>query len=74
MCEQNYTTLTSDMYQNNHTAILENILWNLNMSVFSSSWMVLFGPVWQPRVVLHPLFVGSFLPLYSKFTRSLKEA
>ena len=43
------------------------------MGVFSSSWMVLFGPVWPLWVVLYPLFVGNFLPLYSKFTRSLMK-
>jgi hypothetical protein len=73
MCEENYTTLTSDMYQNNHTPVLWNILRKPNVSVYSPGWMGHFGPVSGPQVVLHPLFVGSFLPLYSKFTRSFMK-
>ena len=35
--------------------------------------MALFGPVWPLWVFLYPFFVGIFLPLYSKFTGSLRK-
>ena len=44
-----------------------------NVSVLSVGYMIIFRAVWWFWAVFYPQFVGSFLPLFSKFTRRLEQ-
>jgi hypothetical protein len=44
-----------------------------NVIVFSVGYMIILGAVWWFWAIFYPQFVGSFLPLFSKFTRRLEQ-